>query len=475
MEQLTDQVRGLMQVARRSSLDVSPYGPEAVRAVNLERGGDRAAAQALLLELRARLIVFVGTAYEEQAALLERKLTRFAAFTSPANAQTFLEGARAALAKGDFVAAQPQLRRLEGEVGRMEEELGALGGTLGDVDDLVTSVEKLGGDTSGAVALQGRALEAATKGDKRQGEALLVTAAAMLIDTLAPLLANELIRLSKVLQEQRTKGRDVRSAVGLIRQMTLALRSRNYRQGLVILGRLQEDTDKGEAELAAKAGAAAPPKPARSRGRARTTTTTTTATGSSTSASTSTPVVPTAEPATPVAPAPPVAVVAPAPAVAAPSSTALPPIKPGSSYLFLEARAKRARQVFLKLRSDKKGLFLTTTFPPKVSDEAPLPETEMVWLSEASGWSDTLNPKTLDHEVSARVLSFLKSDGAGVLALDGLAYLVSLNGFDKVEKFLKTVLDVASSKDVSLVVTLVPSSLDPKNQARVEGLFDHVA
>ncbi|MCL5984129.1 MAG: DUF835 domain-containing protein, partial [Candidatus Thermoplasmatota archaeon] len=105
-------------------------------------------------------------------------------------------------------------------------------------------------------------------------------------------------------------------------------------------------------------------------------------------------------------------------------------------------------------------------------EETKLPDTELVWISESSGWKETYNPKVLDHEIASRILSFISDPGAAVVMLDGLAYMVTENGADRVEKFLKRLMDAASSRKITILGTLHAEGVGEKEVARLKGLFD---
>ncbi len=472
LQAIMDEVSAMIQVGRRAAFDMTPFGPTAARAVGLVRAGASEEARRMLTGLRRRLYEFLAPRFSARVEQLEVKMNRFGTFLRTDQGRLHLERTRTALRKGDFQAAQLELRRLEGETTRLEEELGTLGQTLEQVDLLTGEVERMGGDTTPALLYQGKALDAARLGDRRKAEGLLTTASAMLLDTLAPLMGRELVRLTERLKALRAQGRDIRAAVGLVRQITVDLKTRNYTRAVASLARLREEMSRQEEIIARTqtgAAAASPPSPSpSSSATGEVTRTRIKGRGTAVAVSTSAPEAeaPKEEPLppTPAPRAPP----------AAPARAEPPPleIRAGRSYLLFEQRAKRGAQVYLKLKGSKKGLFLTTTFPPRITEDTPLPGSEVVWLSESPGWADALNPRMLEHDVAARVHAFIREEDAGAIGLDGLSYLISENGVEKVEKFLKSMLDTAAARGVGVVVTLAPGGIEPKAQARLESLFD---
>jgi hypothetical protein len=481
LQAIMDEVSSMIQVGRRAAFDMTSFGPTAARAVGLVRAGASDEARQMLTSLRKRLYDYLSRGFSGRVEELEIRLRRTGTFLRTDQALVHLQRTRESLKVGDFPRAQIELRRLEGETKRLDEELGSLGDTLEQVDLLTGEVERMGGDTTPALLYQGKALDAARLGDRKKAEGLLTTSSAILLDTLAPLMGQELVRLTEQIKGQRAKGRDIRAAVGLIRQITVDLKTRNYTRAVAALARLREEIARGDEATAREASEVVPPLTSSSesvRGGVRTKVrSTASATSTAVDASTGTPVPTVASaPSTPSSTAP--SSTAPSAPPATTSSTEAAPaarsvdVKPGHSYLIFESRAKKAAPIFLKLKGSRKGLFLTTTFPPRIMEATPLPEVEVVWLSDSTGWEDTINPRTLEHDLASRVHSFLRGEAAGALGLDGLGTLISENGIDKVEKFLKSILDTAAARSVGVVVTLAQGGLDARVQARLEALFD---
>ncbi|MDE1880673.1 MAG: DUF835 domain-containing protein [Euryarchaeota archaeon] len=476
LQVIMDEVTTMIQVGRRAAFDMTSFGPTAARAVGLVRAGASEEARRMLTGLRKRLYDYLAPRFSGRVEQLEVKLNRYRTFLRTDQASVHLERVREALGTGDFQRAQLELRRLEGETNRLEEELGSLGQTLEQVDLLTAEVERMGGDATSALLYQGKALDAARAGDRRKAEGLLTTASAMLLDTLAPLMGKELIHLTERIKVLRGHGRDIRAAVGLIRQITVDLKTRNYSRGVASLARLREEVARQEEAVqrakGESAGSAAPSpapqEPVRVKIKGK---------GSAVAVSSSGEVVGSSAPSPPAAASvPPPVREAPTPPVPAPKSEEPVPaleVKPGRSYLLYEQRARKGAQIFIKLMQRKNGLFLTTTFPPRITEETPLRGAEVVWLSESPGWEDSLNPRALEHEVAARIHAFFRSENAGAIAVDGLAYIISENGVDTVEKFLKSVLDTAAAKGIGVVATLAPGGIEPKAQARLASLFDY--
>jgi hypothetical protein len=238
---MLDEVSGQIQIGKRAGFDMNFFGPLAARAVGLVRAGDAIEARKSLVSLRSDLYQFLARHFAGKVEQLQVKMERMQVFLRVDQAESHVERSRAALKAGDFAKAQVELRRLEGEITRLEEDLGSMGETLEQVDLLTQEVERMGGDSTPALLIQGRAMEAARAGDRKKAEGLLTNASAMLLDTLAPLMGQELVQLTEKLKAQRAKGRDIRAAVQIVRRITVDIKSRNYTQALSALNRLREE------------------------------------------------------------------------------------------------------------------------------------------------------------------------------------------------------------------------------------------
>lgn len=238
-----DDVQGMVQLGRRAGFDLAAYSPEVTRAIGLMRSQQSERAHTSLLSLRKRIYDDLGRRFAGRVEEIEVKLARFRTFLRTDQADVHLKAAREALAAGDLAKGQVELRRLEGESGRLESDLGTLGQTLEQVDLLTSEVERMGGDTAQALLYQGKALEAARRGDRGKAEGLLSTASALLLDALAPLMGRELVRMTERIKGQRSQGRDIRALVALVRLITVDLKTRNYSRAVSTLTRLREEIE----------------------------------------------------------------------------------------------------------------------------------------------------------------------------------------------------------------------------------------
>ena len=235
---LEKRILALLQIGRRSSLDVRRFERrlDELRAGDLRASDPREAGEGLERTLRD----FLQTELERRLEDVARRrgvLQRF--LGSPPQPDDDLRKGLARLDRGDLAEAQRSLRRAEGEVARLEETLGPLATLWDRVDRLREEVEGMGGNVATARSLMDEALEGAATRGRSYSEEQLNLALASLLEGVGPLLAKELLRMSRILRGQLARGRDVRPAAALIRQMTRLLQEHSYYRAARLLGKLR--------------------------------------------------------------------------------------------------------------------------------------------------------------------------------------------------------------------------------------------
>jgi hypothetical protein len=443
-ERLAKHVRGLMEIAGKYSIDVGPSGQALTRATHLwvlEQGEQ---AYSLMKNAVDQLSNALEADCKSRLDAMKKNADRLGPFAPP-GMSTKLSLLDVSLARKDFRLLLSEMGDIAKEMAQCEKDLGITGKLVFTLNSLDTGITSMGGTSPSSASLIEKAYDAYSGGRAKEAEAILGIAVGEAMEVLSPLLVARLSTMSLMLKQAHDKGSDVRDAAVLMKHAVFALRSRNFLQVLSILPKLESDLEEGLTSKPAYEPVAPAPAEERPVRKAQVHSRITSTAVQSTEPSSS-------------APAP---------------SVDRPPIKKGCSYLVFESKPRESLQVFLEGKGNKKGLILTTTFPPKLTEDNTFPDTELAWISDTGGFEETLHPKTLDHEISARILDFLRSSNPGALAIDGLSYIISSNGFPRVEKFLKTILDVASAKKVTVVATLASESVDESSVAKLRGMFDY--
>lgn len=96
------------------------------------------------------------------------------------------------------------------------------------------------------------------------------------------------------------------------------------------------------------------------------------------------------------------------------------------------------------------GIVATTTQPQQIREKYDLKTTPILWISDEA-FDDGVKPDKLGR-LSIVLVNFMKriEKGNVVVLLDGISNLIKINGFDKVQNFIK-VLSIMSLLSVIFV------------------------
>ncbi|MEM3396653.1 MAG: DUF835 domain-containing protein [Thermoplasmata archaeon] len=121
-------------------------------------------------------------------------------------------------------------------------------------------------------------------------------------------------------------------------------------------------------------------------------------------------------------------------------------------------------------------LCLSTQYPDKLKQVYGLENAKFEWISSMSTKEGTkpLDPKRLEFEIMLTISSFMRNNQKAVVVIDGLEMLIVENGFDKVLKFVKKVVDIANTTQSMIYVPLSPGTLTPDQEAMLSKAFDKV-
>jgi hypothetical protein len=127
------------------------------------------------------------------------------------------------------------------------------------------------------------------------------------------------------------------------------------------------------------------------------------------------------------------------------------------SYLVNEEKADSVYGHFRDLlRAGARGLAITRAHPTDVGKRFQLGEVEAIWLSRTADKTKAGDVAIADPTnlvaLAGAVIAFLEAGGSAAVVLEGLEYLVSLNGFGSVLRFLQTLNEKIVVKDSYLLI-----------------------
>jgi hypothetical protein len=148
----------------------------------------------------------------------------------------------------------------------------------------------------------------------------------------------------------------------------------------------------------------------------------------------------------------------------------------GYSYMIKESTSIWSFGVFKNgIATKVPGLCLTSTYPKKIREIYGLGDAPIYWLSEATGTEEkSLNPRRLEFEITRTISDFVKNKNGALVLIDGLEYLLLVNGFEKIINFIKSISDIISQNKAILIVPVNPEALDKKELTILERAFDKV-
>jgi PAS domain S-box-containing protein len=145
-------------------------------------------------------------------------------------------------------------------------------------------------------------------------------------------------------------------------------------------------------------------------------------------------------------------------------------IKVKNSYLIKEKLHERSIAVFSNLiKFGLKGICFTTKHPDVLKEMYSLKdfEGEFVWLSSSSGGENLINPSDLTS-VHGKIHEFTKENENSIILVLGLEYIITLAGFEKILRFLNSIIDVVAINDSRLIIAIDPETLNLRERSLLE-------
>ena len=149
-------------------------------------------------------------------------------------------------------------------------------------------------------------------------------------------------------------------------------------------------------------------------------------------------------------------------------------ITEGMTYLIYEDQPSQVYKLLNEcLDKGTPGLCLTSTFPGKLKKTHNVLKAQMIWISEMNA-KDAINPQRLDFEIARGINRFLQDNEKGIMLLDCFSFLVLVNGFDKVRKFLKKLNDSVALAEATFILSLNPEAFTKESVMTLARDFDQI-
>jgi archaellum biogenesis ATPase FlaH len=147
-------------------------------------------------------------------------------------------------------------------------------------------------------------------------------------------------------------------------------------------------------------------------------------------------------------------------------------LDPGFNYLVKEKGSRNSYEIFRGMVNTTPGLCFTTFHPQKLRSEFKLMKTPILWLTETETEEKTLSPSRLEFEILYTIETFIKDNEQTTILIDDVKYLAMCNGFENAMDFIKTVCDIASTNNSSVIIPVDGLLFTEMELHQLESAFD---
>jgi len=148
-------------------------------------------------------------------------------------------------------------------------------------------------------------------------------------------------------------------------------------------------------------------------------------------------------------------------------------IEPSLVYLIRESKARKSFKIFTDIvKTGIYGLCITREKPVDVRKKYGLIKTPVLWLTNVESKGNVVDPDDLEQLyftlekfiLTAKSVKKIKN----VVLLDGIEYLISNNGFDKVLNFVQMLKDRISETNAIMIIPVNPRSIKKEHIEMLE-------
>ncbi|HLF07061.1 MAG TPA: DUF835 domain-containing protein, partial [Thermoplasmata archaeon] len=119
-----------------------------------------------------------------------------------------------------------------------------------------------------------------------------------------------------------------------------------------------------------------------------------------------------------------------------------------------KSEAVRFVKRVLGAHADAQCLMVTSSHPRKLTEDYGLKDIDVIWVTdEPSKELKSIQPSRMKFELTKDLLSFVATKENGVVFLEGIEYLILVNGFDAVLAFVKQIADKTAARGHTLLVS----------------------
>ncbi len=149
-------------------------------------------------------------------------------------------------------------------------------------------------------------------------------------------------------------------------------------------------------------------------------------------------------------------------------------LDPGLNYLVEESGSRNAYEIFRGMVTSTPGLCFSTFHPQKLRQDFKLERTPIIWLTETETTERKLSPTRLEFEILYTIESFIRENEATTILIDDIKYLGMTNDFQKTMDFIKSITDLASMNNSSILMPINRVLFKDVEFHQLESAFDEV-
>ncbi len=140
----------------------------------------------------------------------------------------------------------------------------------------------------------------------------------------------------------------------------------------------------------------------------------------------------------------------------------------GVSYLIKEKKPLTSYEIFKDFVSHGTfGLCFTRSFPERIKSLYQLEKTPVFWLSKKEGEEGTISGSNLGGLAHA-INQFVEKSEKSIVILDGLEYLLTINGFDRTIMYIFDIIENVMVHKSILIIPIHQEALNKKEMAILE-------
>ena len=134
-------------------------------------------------------------------------------------------------------------------------------------------------------------------------------------------------------------------------------------------------------------------------------------------------------------------------------------LKNGKGYLIIERKTEQAFVMYVDgVMHGKIGLMISRQYPEELKIQLGLDKTPILWLSKDETYKDSISPGDIGRFVHV-IKEYMKANNNAFILIDGFEYLVTNNGFEKVNKALDDILDSVAQTGSILLLPVSPEAI----------------